>query len=240
MSKVGSLPYAPLLLLRLTRSLQPAQPMSEQLAEVASTALATVKPERASPELPAESSTTVPSIPLAESSSTQQQAEDALAPVSSVAEDVDDNRTSATSPSPEVDEREGSAYEDDEGMAQDDDDEEDEDAADMSDEDEKPRKKRRKPRQDWTAEENAALWRGASFLQPFVPACSGPADLIPIGVDLIPHLGRSKVTFGGSRLARGDLLVEYLRRSTGSVRTRRQVNGHILKLGVTAECTLLR
>ncbi|BGO89852.1 Transketolase [Rhodotorula toruloides] len=188
--------------------------MSEQLAEVASTALATVKPKRASPELPAESSTTVPSIPLAESSSTQQQAEDALAPVSSVAEDVDDNRTSATSPSPEVDEREGSAYEDDEGMAQDDDDEEDEDAADMSDEDEKPRKKRRKPRQDWTAEENAALWRG---------------------VDLIPHLGRSKVTFGGSRLARGDLLVEYLRRSTGSVRTRRQVNGHILKLGVTAE-----
>ncbi|BGP30338.1 Transketolase [Rhodotorula toruloides] len=135
--------------------------MSEPLPEAFSTILATVKPERASPELPAESSTPAPSIPLADSSSTQQQTEDALPPAPSVPEDVYDNWTSATSPSPDVNEREGSAYEDEGDMALDQNDEYEGDASFSSESGKRPSKTKRRDRARWTAEEDEALWRGA-------------------------------------------------------------------------------
>ncbi|PRQ74070.1 hypothetical protein AAT19DRAFT_15637 [Rhodotorula toruloides] len=143
--------------------------MSEPLPEAFSTAIAIVKPERASPELPAESSTPAPSIPLADSSSTQRQAEDALPSAQDTLQEPADDRTSATSPSPEVNEREGSAYEEEGDMALDQDDEYEDDSA-LSDDSEKPRKKGRRPRQIWSAAEDAALWRVKKRLRgPDVP-----------------------------------------------------------------------
>ncbi|GAA6056280.1 hypothetical protein NBRC10513_005602 [Rhodotorula toruloides] len=187
--------------------------MSEPLPEAFSTAIAIVKPERASPELPAESSTPAPSIPLADSSSTQRQAEDALPSAQDTLQEPADDRTSATSPSPEVNEREGSAYEEEGDMALDQDDEYEDDSA-LSDDSEKPRKKGRRPRQIWSAAEDAALWRG---------------------VDLVPFLGATRVSCDGRLLPRALLLAEYVRRQTRCIRSRIQVNTRIGHLARTEE-----
>lgn len=149
--------------------------MSVAQSEPISETFVTVKPERAAPELPPESSTARPSIPLADSASSQQDAEDAVPPVQVASQDGAGDRTSETSASPEVEEREGSAYEDDGDLPHNEDDEDEGDAGSFR-KSKKLRERKPRPRQTWSAAEDAAFWRGKLFPSFTLPYRAADAD----------------------------------------------------------------
>lgn len=131
--------------------------MSEAQSEAVSEMLVTVKPERASPMLAPESSTTRRLCLVAARRRGRSSAcsgcfagcygrQNELAVVSLVL-------------SAEVEEREGSAYEEDGDLAHDEDDEDEDDVGSLV-KSKKPREKRPGPRQNWSAAEDEALWRG--------------------------------------------------------------------------------